>query len=198
MVGDPKHLSDLAQIEADIRVTCRQCGFEEDWARDALGQHLFAIGGSQVWSEIVRHLRCRRFGCGSARLRATPVPYARRAANMARRVGRLDAKLIDAALTVLDAAARRSLGQAVATSEVRLALLVVHRYARDHDCVRAFWTRASAGDRTVDNGLGEPLQVIRQRLVSTGWLAPAVLVEPTRTWPWNGPPPPGWLRPPHE
>ena len=193
MVGAPKHLSDLARIEADVRVACRPCGFEEDWPREALARHLFEIGGSQVWSEVTRHLRCRRFGCGSADLRATPVPYARRPPNMPRRVGRLDAHLVEAAMGVLDAAARRSRGQAVATLEVRLALLVVHRYARDRECVRRFWTRASTGNRSVDDGLGEPLQVIRQRLVAAGWLAPSILLDPVRIWPWDSPAPPGWL-----
>lgn len=31
MVGAPKHLHDLNGIGADVRVTCRVCGFEVDW-----------------------------------------------------------------------------------------------------------------------------------------------------------------------
>ena len=195
MVGSPKHLSDLARVEADVRIVCRRCGFEEDWTRAALAERLLAIGGSQVWSEITRHLRCRSFGCGSTELRALPVPFARRTANVPRRIGRLDQHLLGAALGVLEAASARSRGQAVATLEVRLALLVIHRYARDGDCVHRFWTRASTGNRSVDDGLGEPLQVIRQRLVAAGWLAPAFLLEPVRTWPWDSPAPPGWVDP---
>ena len=113
---------------------------------------------------------------------------------MPRRIGRLDAQLVETALGVLDAATRRSLGQAVATLEVRLALLVVHWYARDRECVRRFWLRASVGNRTADEGLAEPLQVIRQRLVTAGWLAPSFLIEPAKTWPWSSPAPPGWVR----
>lgn len=198
MVGSPKHLSDLARIEADVRIVCRRCGFEEDWTRAALAGHLLAIGGSQVWSEITRHLRCRRFGCGSTELRALAVPFGRRTANVPRRIGRLDQNLLAAALGVLEAAANRSRGQAVATLEVRLALLVVHRYARDRECVRRFWDRASTPDRSVDNGLGEPLQSIRQRLVAAGWLAPVVLLDPVKTWPWNSPAPPGWSSDPRD
>jgi hypothetical protein len=30
MVGDPKQLSDFAKIEADVRIICRHCTFDED------------------------------------------------------------------------------------------------------------------------------------------------------------------------
>ena len=45
-------LSDLATIEADVRITCRRCRFEEDWSRDDLARHLDALGGSEVSSAI--------------------------------------------------------------------------------------------------------------------------------------------------
>ena len=192
MKHGPERLSDLAQLGVDVRIVCERCGFEEDWTPDALTNHLASIGGSEVWAEITRHLRCRSFGCGSTDVRAITVPQDRRAANMSRRIGRLDAQLVEAALDILDAATRRSLGQAVATLDVRLALLVVHWYARDGECVRRFWLRASVGNRTADEGLAEPLQVIRQRLISAGWLAPSFLIEPAKIWPWDSPPPPGW------
>lgn len=131
MVGQPKHLSDLHKIEADVRITCRRCRFEDDWTREALAAHLFAMGGSQVWSEITRHLRCRRFGCKSSDLRAQAVPCARRQANVPRRIGKLDAQLVRTAMKVLEEAVARSRGQAVATAQVRLALLVLYRYLRD-------------------------------------------------------------------
>lgn len=193
MVGQPKQLSDLKKIAADVRITCRRCRFEDDWTREALAKHLSAIGGSQMWSEITRHLRCRRFGCGSPDLRALPVPYARRPANMPRRIGKLDAQLVGTAMKILQQAAARSNGQAVASLEVRLALLVVHRYARDRELVRRFWERASTSKRTVSEGLGEPLAALSKRLEQLGWLAPAVLLEDAKTWPWNSPAPPGWL-----
>lgn len=198
MVGPPKHLSDLRKIEADVRITCRRCGFEHDWTRDALAEHLFAIGGSQVWSEITRHLRCRRYGCGSAELRALPVPYARRPANMPRRVGKLDAQIVGTAMKILEQAVARSNKQAVATLEVRLALLVVHRYVRDGELIRRFWKRASNPNRTVNDALAEPLRALRNRLEQLGWLAPAVLLERTKTWPWSSPAPPGWLARPDD
>ena len=80
MVGPPKHLSDLDKIEADVRITCRRCGFEDDWDRGELARHVLAIGGNLVWTEVTRHMVCRRFGCGSTELRALAVPFARRQA----------------------------------------------------------------------------------------------------------------------
>ncbi|WP_205481576.1 hypothetical protein [Sphingomonas arenae] len=192
MVGQPKHLSDLRKIEADVRITCRRCRFEEDWTREDLASHLFEIGGSQVWSEITRHLTCRRFGCGSRDLCALPVPYARRGANMSRRVGKLDAQLLGTALKILEQAVARSPGRSVATLEVRLALLVVHRYLRDREAVRRYWDCAADATRTVSEGLADPFHSLRNRLEQQGWIAPAVLLERTPTWPWNSPAPPGW------
>lgn len=192
MVGPPKHLSDLDKIEADVRITCRACGFEDDWITADLIRHLIEIGGSTIWSEITRYLVCRRFGCGSADLNALPVPFARRTANMRRRVGALDGRIIDAALDILGTAARRPGGGAVATLEVRLALLVLHRYARDRDVVRRFWERAQVARTTVNDGLEEPLSAIQARLVERGWLAPDILLGRTQTWPWSSPAPRGW------
>jgi hypothetical protein len=48
MVGAAKHLSDLNKIEADVRITCRKCGFEDDWDRHELARHVLAIGGSLI------------------------------------------------------------------------------------------------------------------------------------------------------
>ena len=94
MVGSPKHLSDLDKIEADERITCRRCGSEDDWTTADIARHLFEIGGSTIWSEIRRYMTCRRFGCGSSELWALAVPFARRPANMRRRVGAVDARTI--------------------------------------------------------------------------------------------------------
>jgi len=168
MVGPPKHLSDLRKIEADVRITCRRCRFEDDWTREGLAKHLFEIGGSQVWSEITGHLTCRRFGCGSRDLRAIPVPYARRGANMAKRVGKLDGQLLGTALKILEQAVARSPGRSVATLEVRLALLVVHRYLRDRDLARRFWDCASNPSRAVSEGLSEPFRSLCHRLEQQG------------------------------
>lgn len=194
MVGSPKHLSDLDRIEADVRITCRRCGFEDDWTTADLARHLHEIGGSTVWSEITRHLSCRRFGCGSADLRALPVPFARRRANMRRRVGALDARILDAALLILQPTAERQSSGPAATLEVRLALLVLYRFTRDREAVRNFWERALIARPTVSHGLQEPIAAIRGRLVERGWLAPDILLERVHTWPWSTPAPRAGVR----
>ena len=193
MVGNSKRLSDPNQIEADVRIFCRDCRFEEDWSVDALAKHLLAIESSTTWSEITRHLRCRRAGCGSPRLRAVPVPFARRQANAKRQISKLDEETVATAVRLLEDAAARSPGRAVAIIEIRLALLTVHKYTGDAPPIWLFWERAGDAGRTTDHGLSEPLKAIQHRLEELGWIAPRVLTEPTKTWPWNSPAPPGWI-----
>ncbi|SEM73353.1 hypothetical protein SAMN05192583_1032 [Sphingomonas gellani] len=193
MVGDPKHLSDLTQIEADVRIVCRDCHYEDDWTVEALARHLHLIGGNTTWSEITRYMTCRRFSCGSRRLKALVVPYARRQPNLKRRIGKYDEQLIGAAVGVLQDIVARSPGREVATLDLRLALLVVHRYMRDPKPIRELWERAGNAQRPAASGLQEPMAVIRYRLEQGGWLAPEVLLEDTRRWVWDSPPPKGWL-----
>ncbi len=196
MVGPPKRLSDLAKIEADVRITCRKCRFEDDWKREDLAAHLHAIGASTAWSEITRFLKCRRWGCGSNDVRALPVPYARRPANLPRPIGKLDARLIGTALDILDEVARTARGAAV-TPAVNLALLVVHLYARDVEAVRCFRERAAMTMRTVNNSLHDPLDKLKHRLRERGWLEPAQWGrEAPRMWEFPTPAPPGYLAPP--
>lgn len=197
MVGAPKLLSDLGRMKADVRITCRRCGFEVDWRVADLSAHLIAIGGNLTWSEITRLLVCRRQGCGSTELRATAVPFVRRQANLPRRIGKLDEQLIAAAMKILDQAVARSPGRAVATPEVRLALLVTYVYMRDAEAVRAFSVRAGDTSRSVSTSLHDALGVVRQRLIERGWLAPEPVVDRVPTWPWQSPAPPGWRERPN-
>lgn len=192
MVGPPKHLSDLHKIEADVRIICRRCRFEDDWTVADLSTHLFAIGGSTVWSEVTRHLRCRRAACGSSDLRALPVPFARRQANLPRQVGKLDAALIEAAMAVLVEATGRGSGSQ-ATVELRLALLVLHRYVRDRELLRATWAQASGGEKAVWQTLQASVHAIRVKLVREGWLPSEAPTREPRRWPWSSPAPRGWL-----
>ena len=46
MVGDPKNLSDLHQIEAQVRVTCTSCRATELWELDALIAEVRRKGGN--------------------------------------------------------------------------------------------------------------------------------------------------------
>lgn len=195
MVGPPKHLHDLGKVEANVRITCRRCGFEDDWDRGDLASHVLAIGGNLVWSEVTRHMLCRRFGCGSTDLLAIAVPFARRAANMPRRIGRLDSETLAAALAILDNIARRRTG-AVDTLDVRLALLVLLRYSGHREAAKAFWDRAGLADPLGTENLHDPLGLIRDALVKRARIAPEQRLERTKTWPWNSPAPPGWYAPP--
>lgn len=192
VVGHPKYLSDLDKIEADVRLVCRRCGFEDDWTVADLTRHLLAIGGSTVSSEVTRYLECRRFGCGSGELRAIPVPFARRPANMPRRIGTLDTKTLATALDILEAAKTEPATRQVATRELRLALLIAYRYAGDRTAVKLFWERASRERPSVNDTLHEPLGAIREALVKRRWIAPEVLLAHQCTWPWSSPAPRGW------
>jgi hypothetical protein len=196
MVGDPKHLSDLDRIEADVRITCRECRFEDDWTTSELASHLRAIGGSTVWSEITRHMVCRRFGCGSPDLRAAAVPYARRGANMKARVSKLDAETVQIALAALREALSQQRKGAVATREVRLALLVLLRYTGQREAARQFWERASLTRPLTTDSLRQPLALIEHALLQRGWIAAEVRLDRPRVWPWNSPAPPGWIASP--
>ena len=202
VVGHPKQLSDLDRIEADVRITCRRCGFEQDWTVADLSRHLLAIGGSTVWSEITRKLRCGHFQCREPNLRASPVPYARRQANLPRRIGALDVKTLETTMQVLEEAHASQRVSSVATRELRLALLVVHRYARNREAVKLFWERASLANPGVNDTLDEPLRLIRLSLEARGWLAPKYRQVRSRTSPRPKPPPQGWppspARPRHQ
>ena len=72
MVGDPKHLSDLARIDGAVLVRCRTCRLEQRWDRDELADVLRWRRGSTVWSELPRQMPCR---CGSRDVRVVVLPY---------------------------------------------------------------------------------------------------------------------------
>jgi len=180
MVGDPKTLSDLTRIEADVRVRCRDCGLEEDWSVESLRRHLAGVGGSEVWSELTRGMRCRRLTCQGTDFRVTPVPFSRKPPNMPRKVKALDGLLIDLALRILHAAAQRSTREPVGTPEVRLSLYVLRPYLRDDHLVRGAWGCACSKERAVITSLHQYVRWFEFRLRQRGWLlAEAELRRPT-------------------
>lgn len=191
-MAEPQHLAELEQLRADVRLTCLRCGYEDDWAPAALAAHVRELGGTTAWAQLTRVLVCRKAGCGSSDLEATAVPYVRRTANLPRRVSPFDQHVIATALAILSDAAARSGGQAVAGLDVRLSLLVLHRYVGDRTLLKAFWAGASAGKRNVSEGRQQPLHSLRKRLELRGWLAPDVPLRDVPYWPWNTPAPPGW------
>ena len=178
MVGPPKHLSDLEKIEADVRIICRQCRYEEDWTTASLSRFLHRTGGNATWTEITRGMRCRRLGCPSTLLYPLAVPFARKPANMPRKVSPLDALRISVALQILrDAAQVADQGRA-ATLPVKLALYVLHPHLRDPELVREYWSYAERPVVTNGHNCFRVLRWIEKRLRDRGWLAPEVHLRP--------------------
>jgi hypothetical protein len=181
MVGHPKHLSDLEKVEADVRIICRECRYEEDWTRDSLGRFLHRTGGSRVWTEITRGMRCRRLGCPSTSLYAIAVPFARKPPNMPRMVSALDALRISVALQILRDAAQVAERGGAATLPVKLALYVLHPHLRDPELVREYWSYAERPIITNGHNCFRVLRWIENRLRERGWLAPEVHLRPAPT-----------------
>lgn len=75
MVGDPKHLSDLARIEAAVRVTCRACGHQRQFGRNELAGELMRRRRNSAWEMIPDALKCR---CGAKHPRLLVLPFADR------------------------------------------------------------------------------------------------------------------------
>jgi hypothetical protein len=171
MVGDPKQLSDLAKVEADVRIVCRCFTFEDDWDLNALARRLRRIGGSTVWTEITRGMRCNRPGCKSTNLYALPVEYGQAKPNAPVALSPLDRAMIDLALTILRDATRRSKTGQVGTADVRLALYVVHGHLRDAKLVREFWIAATEPDRKPWSSCQLPMRWIEGRLARRGFVA---------------------------
>jgi len=171
MVGDPKDLSDLRRIEANVRFTCRFYGHEWDVDREVLTRQLLAAGRSTEWTQIARGMTCAKPRCASTAIWAKPMPFGQRPPNAKVRMGPLDRKLLAAALAVLDEAAGRSGKGKVADQPVRLALLVVHRYLRDPGLVTAYWEAASQGEDRPGVSCHLPFRHIEERLVRQGYIS---------------------------
>ena len=178
MVGHPKHLSDLAKIEADVRIICRECRLEEDWTAESLGRYLHRTKGSGVWSEITRGMKCRRLGCPSGDLYPLAVPFSRKPPNMPRKVSPLDAIRISVALQILRDAAKVADDGGAATLPVKLALYVLHPHLRDPELVREYWSYAEHPVVTNGHNCYRVLRWMEKRLRDRGWLAPEVHLKP--------------------
>ena len=170
MVGDPKSLHDpkLAQIEAQIRVTCIGCRASELWELPALIEEVKANGGNPDWRAARSAIRCPR-RCPSPRITLLPIPFGRRRAR--RRAHRY--AVLNLSLQVLKEAAARSSRKAVGTIDVRLALHVLRPYVRDQALLTAYWTAATADVRHPWRSCHQPYRAIWERLVELG-----AIVEP--------------------
>lgn len=172
MVGPPKNLSDLDRIEADVRITCRACGWEIDWSVPELRTSLLASGGNTTWTQITRGMICGRPRCRSTNLYPLAVPFAQRAPNAPIRLLAIDRAIIAAALAILEEAARRSNSEPVATPAVRLALYATHRYHRDDELTRRYWEAAQMSGTYQGQNCHQPLAWIQQRMERQGLVSP--------------------------
>ncbi|MCI4654669.1 hypothetical protein [Sphingomonas aquatilis] len=163
MVGDPKNLSDLHRIEAQVRVTCEGCRATEVWELDALISEVRANGGNTDWRAARHALKCPA-RCASPRMTILPIPYGRR---RARRHAHRHA-LLNLALTILKEAAARSAGESVGTIEVRLALHVLRPFVREQALLTEFRRIATAQPRHPWTSCLMPYRRIVERLDALG------------------------------
>lgn len=160
MVGDPKSLSDLHRIEAQVRVTCRSCKASELWELDALIAEVRKNGGSTDWKVARYAVKCPH-RCPSPMVNLIAIPFGKQ---RARRRAHKHA-LINLSLQILREAASRSLNEDVGTLEVRLALHVLRPFVRDHRLLIAFWKAATTQPRHPWTSCHLPYRRIAQRLI---------------------------------
>lgn len=163
MVGDPKNLSDLHRIEAQVRVTCTSCKATEVWELDALITEVRNNGGNTDWRAARHALKCPK-RCASPLISLLPIPFGRQ---RARRQAHRHA-LINLALTILREASARSAHSAVGTIEVRLALHVLRPFVRDQRLLNEFWRAATIEPRHPWTSCHLPYRWIAQRLIDQG------------------------------
>lgn len=163
MVGDPKNLSDLHRIEAQVKVTCTSCKANEVWELDALIAEVRANGGNTDWHRARYAVKCPH-RCASPIIKLLPIPFGReRARKQAHRHA-----LVNLSLQILREAAARSATEAVGTIEVRLALHVLRPFVRDQRVLNAFWHSATSLPRHPWTSCHLPYRSIAARLIEQG------------------------------
>ena len=163
MVSDPKSLSDLYRIEAQVRVTCRSCKATELWELDGLIDEVRKNGGNPDWRMARHAIKCPH-RCPSPNVDLLPIPFGKQRAR--RRAHRH--ALINLALQVLREAASRSSVEEVGTLEVRLALHVLRPFVRDSRLLAEFWKAATIQPRHPWTSCQLPYRWIAQRLIDLG------------------------------
>lgn len=163
MVGQPKNLSDLHRIEAQVRVTCRSCRATEVWELGAIIDEVRRQGGNTDWRAARQSLKCPG-RCPSPMIDLLAIPYAQQRAR--RRAHRH--ALLNLALEILREAAGRSGAEAVGTIEVRLALHVLRPFVRDQRLLNEYWRAATIQPRHPWTGCQLPYRRIAERLVGLG------------------------------
>ena len=171
MVGNPRFLSDLYRVEAQVRVTCRGCKATEIWELDALIAEVRRNGGNTDWRAARSAIKCPRH-CAAPWIDLAPIPFGRQ---RARRRAHRDA-LINLALQILREAANRSSREAVGTIEVRLALHVLRPFVSDSRLLAEYWNAATIEPRHPWTSCHLPYRAIAARLTARG----ASVDEPNR------------------
>lgn len=163
MVGQPKNLTDLYRIEAQVRVSCGGCGAIEVWDLDALIVEVRQRGGNTDWAAAHRSLNCPR-RCAAPRIALLPLPFGKQ---RARRKAHRQA-LVNLSLHVLREAAQRSGYETVGTIEVRLALHVLRPFVREQRLLTEYWNAATIEPRHPWTSCHLPYRWIAQRLIDQG------------------------------
>lgn len=160
MVGDPKQLSDLRTIEAQVRVTCTSCRATEVWDVDALIAEVQANGGNTTWHTARYAIKCPT-RCAAPMIQLLPLPFSKRRARQRRHRH----AVLNLALQILREAAMRSTNHAVGTIEVRLALHVLRQFVRDQQLLNEYWRVATAEVRHPWASCYLPYRLIVRRLL---------------------------------
>ncbi len=163
MVGDPKNLSDLRRIEAQVRVTCRSCRAVQVWELDALIAEVTNNGGNTDWRAARWSIKCPG-RCASPKIDLLPLPFGK---ERARRRAHRHA-LVNLALQILREAAQRSGRETVGTIEVRLALHVLRPILKDQRLLTEYWEAGTTEPRHPWTSCHLPYRWIAQRLMDMG------------------------------
>ena len=163
MAGDPKTLSDLYRIEAQVRATCRGCKASEVWELDALIAEVRKNGGNTDWRSAWRAVKCPH-NCAAPLVDLVPIPFGKQRAR--RRAHRQ--ALINISLQILREAAQRSSSETVGTVEVRLALHVLRPFVGDSRLLAEFWRAATVEPRHPWTSCHLPYRWIAQKLIDVG------------------------------
>lgn len=163
MVGDPKNLSDLYRIEAQVKITCSSCKATEVWELDALIAEVRSNGGNTEWRTARYAVKCPH-RCASPIIKLLPISFGR---ERARKEAHRHA-LINLSLQILREAAARSASEAVGTIEVRLALHVLRPFVGNQQLLTAFWRSAIVQPRHPWTSSQLSYRHLAQQLVDAG------------------------------
>lgn len=171
MVGPIKLLTDLRRIEAAVRVTCVDCGNVRMHDRELLIRDRLLNRQSLGWNAVCSSMLCWGGRCQSRRTRVEAIPFSQDDVVLRRKRG--ETIMINLALAVLKAAAHRPGSGAITTSEVRLALRVLHPYLKNQELLRAYWDVAALTNREAGTNCHHPLAAIVRQLVNHGYAVEA-------------------------